>query len=269
MKKELEAAQSVAKDSTAQLDSVKKTLASREEALNTSKTTNLQLKKIGQTMRAKFQAEEKKVQALTEEKTKLEAELAAKQDATSEASNKSLDESGEAAQLIEAAQARLEEVEAQLEETTKEKEEIEKKYSEKEKRAKDVLQNAKVRIQKVEGEKKALQEQVDSFTAGGSGTNDEQGLRVKALTSQLTQIRQDKEKLETEAAEAMADKGRMMEQVEQLQQELVATQQQLAATASKPVAVAGVVHQQEKSVSAAARKQQQPQVTKPRRNFVK
>ena len=220
-------------------------------------------------MRAKFQAEEKKVQALTEEKTKLEAELAAKQDATSEASNKSLDESGEAAQLIEAAQARLEEVEAQLEETTKEKEEIEKKYSEKEKRAKDVLQNAKVRIQKVEGEKKALQEQVDSFTAGGSGTNDEQGLRVKALTSQLTQIRQDKEKLETEAAEAMADKGRMMEQVEQLQQELVATQQQLAATASKPVAVAGVVHQQEKSVSAAARKQQQPQVTKPRRNFVK
>merc|ERR1719189_2640727 len=51
----------------------------------------------------------------------------------------------------------------------------------------------------------------------------------------------------------------MMEQVEQLQQELVATQQQLAATASKPVAVAGVVHQQEKSVSAAARKQQQPQ----------
>ena len=56
---------------------------------------------------------------------------------------------------------RLEEVEAQLEENRKEKEEM----KEKENRAKDVLIHAKLRIQTLEGEKKALQEQVDSFTA--------------------------------------------------------------------------------------------------------
>ena len=265
IKKQLEEAQAVSKDALTKLESVQQTLASKEEVISSSKTTNLQLKKIGQTMRAKFQAEEKKVLALSEEKSKLEAELAAKQDAPSEASNTTNEESGEAAQLIEAAQARLEEVESHLEETTKEKEELEKKFQEKEKRAKDVLQSAKTRINKVEGEKRALQEQLDSFTAaGGSGTtsSDEQGLRVKAMTSQLTQIRQDKERLEAEAAEAVAEKARLLEQCETLQQELVAAKQQAAASASKPVAVAGLVHvhQQEKSVSAAVRKQQQPQV---------
>ena len=265
IKKQLEEAQAVSKDALTKLESVQQTLASKEEVISSSKTTNQQLKKIGQTMRAKFQAEEKKVLALSEEKSKLEAELAAKQDAPSEASNTTNEESGEAAQLIEAAQARLEEVESHLEETTKEKEELEKKFQEKEKRAKDVLQSAKTRINKVEGEKKALQEQLDNFNAaGGSGTpsSDEQGLRVKAMTSQLTQIRQDKERLEAEAAEAVAEKVRLLEQFEALQQELVAAKQQAAASASKPVAVAGLVHvhQQEKSVSAAVRKQQQPQV---------
>ena len=114
-------------------------------------------------MRAKFQAEEKKVLALTEEKSKLEAELAAKHNAPIEASNMSNEESGEAVQLLEAAQARLDEVESKLEEITKEKEELEKKFQEKENRDKDVLQSAKTRINKVEGEKKALQEQLDSF----------------------------------------------------------------------------------------------------------
>ena len=263
IKKQLEEAQAVSKDALTKLESVQQTLASKEEAISTSKSTATQLKKIGQTMRAKFQAEEKKVIALTEENKKLEAELAAKQDAPSEASNTTNEEAGEAVQLLEAAQARLDEVESQLEETTKEKEELEKKFQEKEKRAKDVLQSAKTRINKVEGEKKSLQEQLDSFTAaGGSGTSntDEQGLRVKALTSQLTQIRQDKERIEAENAEAVVDKARLTEEVEALKQELVATKQQAAASASKPVAVAGVVHQQEKSVSAGARKQQQPQV---------
>ena len=261
LKKQLEDAQASSKDASTKLESIQQTLASKEEALSVQKTQNLQLKKIGQTMRAKFQAEEKKVLALSEEKDKLVAELAAKQDAPSEASTATNEESAEAVQLLEAAQARLDEVESLLEETTKEKEELEKKFQEKEKRAKDVLQSAKTRINKVEADKKALQEQLESFTAaGGSSSNDEQGLRVKALTSQLTQIRQDKERIEGEAAEAVADKNRLVEQLEALQQELVATKQQAAASASKPVAVAGVVLQQEKSVSASARKQQQPQV---------
>ena len=70
--------------------------------MTASKSTNMQLKKIGQTMRSKFQTEEKKVQALEAENKRLEAELAAKQDAPSEASNTTNEESGEAVQLLEA-----------------------------------------------------------------------------------------------------------------------------------------------------------------------
>ena len=72
------------------------------------------------------------------------------------------------------------------------------------------------------------------------------------MASQLNSLRQDKEKLEAEKNEAAAEKEKMMEQIEALQQELVAAQQ-------KPVAVAGVVHQQDKvGAGAAGRKQQQP-----------
>ena len=72
------------------------------------------------------------------------------------------------------------------------------------------------------------------------------------MASQHNSLRQDKEKLEAKKNEAAVEKEKMMEQIEALQQELVAAQQ-------KPVAVAGVVHQQDKvGAGTAGRKQQQP-----------
>ena len=56
-----------------------KSLASKDEELESLKYTYKQLKKIGQTMRAKFQEEEKKVHALTSEKAQLEAKVASLQ----------------------------------------------------------------------------------------------------------------------------------------------------------------------------------------------
>ena len=127
----------------------------------------------------------------------------------------------EAHKLLEASQARLEELEADVEALNKEKEGLSKKFGEKETRAKTVLQNAKNRIQKVEEERNKLQKELDEALAGSSNTDDQESeFRRKALTSQVNQLRQDKEKLETEKNEAVSEKERLMEQVEALQQEL-------------------------------------------------
>lgn len=76
------------------------------------------------------------------------------------------------------------------------------------------------------------------------------------MASQLASLRQDKDKLESDKNEAIQEKEKLMEEVEKLQQELVAAQLAAQGGVVKPVAVAGVVQQQEKPV---ARKQQQPQ----------
>jgi len=263
LKRELEEVKASNLSSVAELEEVKKTLEDSKAEVDKLRGTNQQLKKIGQSMRSKFQAEEKKVKELEEEKKKLEEEFKNKSsdppsEGGSTATAGSNDELEEAHKLLEASQARLEELEGQLDEVKAEKEDLEKKFSEKEKRAKDVLSNARTRIQKVEDEKKKLQEDLDSMTAGASdaSSNDEiENQRQKAIASSMQKLRQEKEKLEAEKSEAVAEKEKLMEQVEALQQELVAAQ----LSAQKPVAVAGVVHQQEKPVSAAVRKQQQPQ----------
>ena len=271
LKKELEESKTAAQSTATQLEEIKKTLEKKEAEQATLKSNNAQLKQIGTAMRSKYRAEEKKVKELEEEKQKLEEELKSKQeqqqqDAPSEGGSTATNEGEleEANKLLEASHNRLEEVEAQLEQTKKERDDIAQKFTEKEARAKQVLTTARNRIQKVEEEKKELQEQLDNFSAGGSSTNDEQELRKKAMASQMSQLRQDKEKLEQEKTEAAAEKEKMMEQIEALQQELVARttqqQQQQQLPASKPIAVAAAqVHQQDKAGSGAARKQQQPQ----------
>ena len=245
----------------AEMEETKKQLDAKEEELKTSKNHGVQLKKIGQNMRTKANNAEKRVTELEEENKLLKDQLSAQphESAGSETGSQatSQGELDEAHKLLEASQQRIEELEADLESTKKENEETNKKMSEKEARAKAVLTNAKTRIQKVEDEKNKLQKQLDEITSGGSSSdNAEEEFRKKALNSQINSLRADKERLETERIESLTEKEKLMEQVEALQQELVAAQ---LAAAQKPVAVAGVVHQQEKTVSTAARKQQQPQ----------
>ena len=271
LRKELEDSKVSSLTMAGQLDEAKKTIESLQTDSDKLKSNNNQLKQIGKTMRSKFQAEEKKVKELeeekaklTEEKLKLEEELCTRGDvptadeAASEGSDRpSKEELDEATNLLAASQARLDELEAQAEEKNKEIEELRKKSNEQQTRAKSVLSNAKQRIEKVTEEKKLLQQELDTLTAGGSGLSDEQELRRKAMASQLNSLRQDKEKLEAEKNEAAVEKEKMMEQIEALQQELVAAQ---LASQQKPVAVAGVVHQQDKvGAGTGARKQQQPQ----------
>ena len=271
LRKELEDSKVSSLTMAGQLDEAKKTIESLQTDSDKLKSNNNQLKQIGKTMRSKFQAEEKKVKELEEEKAKLieeklklEEELCTRGDvptadeAASEGSDRpSKEELDEATNLLAASQARLDELEAQAEEKNKEIEELRKKSNEQQTRAKSVLSNAKQRIEKVTEEKKLLQQELDTLTAGGSGLSDEQELRRKAMASQLNSLRQDKEKLEAEKNEAAVEKEKMMEQIEALQQELVAAQ---LASQQKPVAVAGVVHQQDKvGAGTGARKQQQPQ----------
>merc|ERR1712142_1097239 len=204
-------------------------------------------------------AAEKNLVEMTEGKKKAEEELnkIKSEGGVPEASGATSEKLEEAEGLLALSQERLTELEAQNDELKREKEELAKNSEEKETRAKNVLKNARAKIQKVEEEKKELKESLEQMTTGGS--SEEQDLRRKALASQLNSVRQDKEKLEVEKSEAIQEKEKLMEEVEKLQQELVAAQLSAQGGVTKPVAVAGVVQQQEKPVCTAARKQQQPQ----------
>merc|ERR1719233_500735 len=235
---------------------VKKELEESQKSVQEKEDEAEKLKKeVGE---KKAEAAEKNVSDLTEEKKKVEEELSKiKAEGNAEGSGSNSDELEEAQSLLEASQIRLGELETQNEELKKEKEDLAKASEEKETRAKNVLKNARAKIQKVEEEKKELKESLEQLSTGGS--TEEQDLRRKALASQLTSMRQDKEKLEAEKSEAIQEKEKLMEEVEKLQQELVAAQLSAQGGVTKPVAVAGVVQQQEKPVCTAARKQQQPQ----------
>jgi len=258
VKKELEESQKSVQEKEDEAEKLKKEVGEKDAELAKNKSMLMQLKKIGRNFREKAEAAEKNVSDLTEEKKKVEEELSKiKAEGNAEGSASNSDELEEAQNLLEASQVRLGELEAQNEELKKEKEDLAKASEEKETRAKNVLKNARAKIQKVEEEKKELKESLEQLSTGGS--TEEQDLRRKALASQLTSMRQDKEKLEAEKSEAIQEKEKLMEEVEKLQQELVAAQLSAQGGVTKPVAVAGVVQQQEKPVCTAARKQQQPQ----------
>ena len=255
LRKELEEAKAAAALKDEEQKALRESITAKDAVLKKHKEDNHQLRKIGNNFRTKFQDEEKKSKELLEEKEKLNEELSKlKSGAPSEASSNPGDELDEAHKLLEQSHNRLAELETENEELKKEKEDLTKKNAEKEARAKVVLGNAKERITRVENENKELKIQMENLSASGSGTGDEGELRRKALASQLTSVRQDKDKIETEKNEAVQEKERLQEQVESLQQELAAAQ----LAAQKPVAAAGVIQQPEKSVTAGARKQQQP-----------
>ena len=259
LKKELEEAKTATASKDEEQKTLRESLATKEAEMKKLRENAAQLKKIGTSFRTRFQAEETKNKTLTAEKEKLDEEIAklksseAPSEGSSVGGNEELDE---AHKLLEQSHERIANLEAETEELKKEKEELAKKNAEKEARAKLVLGNAKERITRVENENKELKVQLDTLSSSGSGSGDEGELRRKAIASQLTSVRQDKDKMEVERNEAVQEKEKLLEQVENLQQELVATQHQLAA--QKPVAAAGVIQQPEKSASAGARKQQQP-----------
>merc|ERR1719431_1689786 len=122
-----------------------------------------------------------------------------------------------------------------------------------------VLKTARAKIQKSEDEKKKLELELQQIgQASAAGSSEEQDLRLKAIMSQLKSTKDDKEKLENDLFAAQQEKERLEEQVKNLERERQEAQTESRGERSKPVAVAGVVHQQERE-KAAPRKQQQPQ----------
>eukprot|EP00092_Neocalanus_flemingeri_P000848 GFUD01000905.1.p1 GENE.GFUD01000905.1~~GFUD01000905.1.p1 ORF type:complete len:1977 (-),score=934.20 GFUD01000905.1:29-5959(-) len=258
VKKELEDALKTIQTRDEEAEKTKTSVAEKDAEMTKNKAVVVQLKKIGRSFREKSEAAEKNIVDVTEEKNKLEEELTKlKSEGVPEGSGSTSDELEEAHKLLEDSHARIQELEAQFEDMKKEKDENEKNAKDKESRAKEVLKNARSKINKSEDEKIQLQQELEQLSAGGS--SEEEDLRKKALASKLNSMRQEKERMEAEKNEAVQEKEKLMEQVEQLQQELVAAQLSAQGVVSKPVAVAGVVQQQEKPVCTVARKQQQPQ----------
>jgi len=255
LRKELEEAKTAIATKDDEQKALQENIAANEVELKKLKDTVSQLRKIGSKFRSQYQDEEKKSKGLLEEKEKLTDEIAKlKAEVPSEASTNFGEELDEAPKLIEQAHNRLAVLETENEELKKDKEDLTKKNAEKEARAKVVLSNAKERITRVENENKELKIQLENLSGNGSGSSDEGELRKKALASQLTSVRQEKDKIEAEKNLAVQEKEKLQEQIDILQQELSAAQH----AAQKPVAAAGVIQQPEKSVTPGARKQQQP-----------
>merc|ERR1719339_393444 len=261
-RRELEAANQANNAKANEIEALKSQAALKEEEVAKDKSTVLQLKKIGRKFREQKEEAEKKVAALEEEKKKLEEELTKKaSEGPSAASGAVSPTQGddETHKLLEESMERISTLETETEKLKAENEELQKTSTLKEERAKTVLKTARAKIQKSEDEKKKLElelEQIGQATAAGG--SEEQDLRLKAIMSQLKSTKDDKEKLENDLFAAQQEKERLEEQVKNLEKERQEAQTESRGERPKPVAVAGVVQQQERE-KAAPRKQQKPQ----------
>merc|ERR1712059_134827 len=76
VKKELEEVQKLVASKDTEIDNQKKDIATKESEIKANKTTVMQLKKIGRNFREKAESTEKTLSELTEEKKKVDEELA-------------------------------------------------------------------------------------------------------------------------------------------------------------------------------------------------
>ena len=228
--------------------------ASQMDQLEKSRGVVKNLKTLGRNLREKSEKAQKEVDTLTKELSttkealaKHETELAAKSEEllTVQSLVESL-QPEETAQLIEAKQELLVKVQ-----------EVEKKSVEEREKFKKVLETAKKKIKGLQealsaNDDKALLEkkmkELEELSKTVEQAKMEKERMKSALESTITAIRNENLTMKLALNDLKEEKEKQQEQIEQLQQELLATQ-----TSSKPVAVAGVVHQQE------ARKQPQPQ----------
>ena len=261
VRKELETANQTITAKAAEVESFNTKITERDALIEKEKATVLQLKKIGRKFREQKESEEKKVKALEEEKKKMEEELAKKPTEGASGAVSPTQGDDETHKLLEESMERISTLETESERLKAENTELKDTMAVKEERAKSVLKNARNKIQKCEDEKKELELELERISAGSAGgASEEQDLRLKAIMSQLKSTKEDKEKLEGELNMSQLEQQRLEEQVESLQAEVAAAQlaSHSGGERSKPVAVAGVVHQQERE-KAAPRKQQQPQ----------
>merc|ERR1719284_314142 len=258
-RRELEAANQANTAKGTEIETLKSQITQKEEEVGKEKNTVRQLKSIGRKFREQKEEAEKKVLALEEEKKKLEEEMAKKASDAPSGTISPTQGDDETHKLLEESMERISTLEADNEKLKTENEELQKTSALKEDRAKTVLKTARAKIQKSEDEKKKLELELQQIgQASAAGSSEEQDLRLKAIMSQLKSTKDDKEKLESELFAAQQEKERLEEQVKNLERERQEAQTESRGERPKPVAVAGVVQQQERE-KAAPRKQQQPQ----------
>merc|ERR1719284_727879 len=228
-KRELEAANQANTAKGTEIETLKSQITQKEEEVGKEKNTVRQLKSIGRKFREQKEEAEKKVLALEEEKKKLEEEMAKKASDAPSGTISPTQGDDETHKLLEESMERISTLEAD---------------------------NEKL---KTEDEEKKLELELQQIgQASAAGSSEEQDLRLKAIMSQLKSTKDDKEKLESDLFAAQQEKERLEEQVKNLERERQEAQTESRGERPKPVAVAGVVQQQERE-KAAPRKQQQPQ----------
>jgi len=250
-KLELDAATKTAGEvSSQEVADLKKKAEADAEQLKTSKGTIKSLRNIGRQFREKTTQVEKEKQALDEEvaalKTKLtekEAELTSKHADLVNA--QSLMDSMGPESLAKA----LEEVDI----LKGKNDTLEVKLKSNQEKFKGVVETAKTKIKKLQEQVKDKSQDEKSQEIAHLNEEAEKAAAEKdqmkaALESAINKLRKENDTLKNSLKEVKDEKEKQTEQLEQLQLELQTSQ----ATA-KPVAVAGVVHQQE------PRKQTQPQ----------
>merc|ERR1719209_2044647 len=259
VRKELETANQTITAKAAEVEAFNTKITERDALIEKEKATVLQLKKIGRKFREQKESEEKKVKALEEEKKKMEEELAKKPTEGASGAVSPTQGDDETHKLLEESMERISTLETESERLKAENTELKDTMAVKEERAKTVLKTARNKIQKCEDEKKELELELERISAGSAGgASEEQDLRLKAIMSQLKSTKEDKEKLENDLFAAQQEKERLEEQVKNLEKERQEAQTESRGERPKPVAVAGVVQQQERE-KPAPRKQQQPQ----------
>ena len=219
------------------------------------KTQIKSLKAIGRQFRERSEAAGAEVTSLKDEISKVK-ESCSKLEA--DVSTKSI-ELQEARSLIESLDA--DGVAETMETMEKEKITLELKLKEQEEKTRKLLENAKLKINELkaknrdltENDEKALIEkknqEIEKQNKEIEQARMEKEKLRNALDSSITALRNENLALKNAVNDMKEEKDKQQEQIEQLQHELLASQ----SAAAKPVAVAGVVHQQE------TRKQTQPQ----------
>jgi len=238
------------------LETIEKEKLGLTEELTKMKQNMMNLRKIGRKFRQEAEVAKKELEKAVEEKAQIDEKLKAKQ---TELSSK--DEELKATQdlMKDLDPANIHEMMEKNQQLEEEVTEFRKKETDKENRAKKVLESAKDKIRFLTNKNKELEMLKD---ASGENTmiedlkkqidkaKMEKESMKSALDSTISAIKSDNAKLKTNLEKLKEDKDKQQEQIESLQQELaIATQN----CQTKPVAVAGMVHQQE------TRKQPQPQ----------
>ena len=240
---ELDAATKTAGEvSSQEVADLKKKTEADAELLKTNKATIKSLRNIGRQFREKTAQVEKEKQAVDEEVAALKTKLAEKE---AELTSKHADLVNAQSLMDSMGPEALSKALEEVDNLKGKNETLEVKLKSNRERAQTVIETAKNKIKKLQEQvkDKSLDEktqEIAHLNEEAEKASAEKDQMKAALESAINKLRKENDTLKNSLKEVKDEKEKQTEQLEQLQLELQTSQ----ATA-KPVAVAGVVHQQE------------------------